>query len=152
VTNAVALGVRRGVPSRQRLPSAGQEILMRLNLLSRARSLALAGIAALALAVPGAAMAVPADSGPAPQAAPPTVQLTPSQLRAINGHQPVDPPAASQSSATTFQISEPDSAMSGWLIALIAAGGLLAALAAFGGVRVATHRSFVPHRHTGVGV
>jgi hypothetical protein len=117
----------------------------------RLRGSVLAAVAALALALPATSMARPADTGPAPQPAATTTQLTPGQLRAINGHQPLDPPAASQSPVTVAQLSAPDGGTSGWLIALLAAGGVVLALAAVGGLRVATHRPFLPGRQTHLG-
>ena len=140
------------------------------SILRRVPGLAAAG-AVLALTAATPALAVPADQGPvAPRATAGASsgtgqfrtsyqpvdrsKLTPSQLRAINGHQPLDPPAGSQTPAAVAPkpASPTSSGIPAWLIVLIAAGTALAGLAALGGTRVATHRTLVPHRRTRVGV
>ncbi|HSD75868.1 MAG TPA: hypothetical protein VLA98_00630 [Solirubrobacteraceae bacterium] len=138
------------------------------SILRRVPGLAAAG-AVLALTAATPALAVPADQGPvAPRATAGASsgtgqfrtsyqpvdrsKLTPSQLRAINGHQPLDPPAGSQTPAVTVEPVSTSSGISAWLIVLIAAGTALAGVAALGGTRVATHRTLVPHGRQRVGV
>ena len=92
------------------------------------------------------------SGGGAPRAgAADSPHLTPAQLRAIDGHEPVDapvvstqPPAATPLKASTSGSWSPDA----WMIVL--AGAAVAVLAA-GGLRLATHRPLLPARRTRVG-
>jgi hypothetical protein len=103
---------------------------------------ALAVTAALSLAAPPAALARPARDTPAP-----VPGLTPAQLRAIDGHQPLDPPPASPIEITP--VSAPATGGSGpdaWVLVAVP----LTVLCAAGAGRKITHRSLLPHRRARV--
>jgi hypothetical protein len=105
---------------------------------------ALAVTAAVSLAAPPAALARPARDTPAP-----VVGLTPAQLRAIDGHQPLDPPASSPVEITP--LSAPATGGEGpdaWLLVAVP----LTVIGAAGAARKITHRSLLPHRRARVSV
>jgi hypothetical protein len=104
----------------------------------------LAVTAALSLAAPSAALARPARDAPAH-----AIHLTPAQLRAIDGHQPLDPPASSPVEVTPVQA--PASGGDGPDALLLVAVPLTLLCAAAAGRKI-THRSLLPHRRPRVSV
>jgi hypothetical protein len=97
-------------------------------------------IAALAVAAPAA------QARPAGELAPATgPQLTQGQLHRVDGNQPV-----ALAPASPVEVAPVQAAPSGgtdstpWLLAAVP----FALLLAFGGVRMATHRTLIPHRHS----
>jgi len=99
---------------------------------------ALAVTATLSLAAPSAALARPARDAPAP-----VVRLTPAQLRAIDGHQPPDPPAASPVEVTSLQAPASDgNGVDAWVLVAVP----LTVIGAAAAGRKIMHRSLLPHR------
>jgi hypothetical protein len=103
---------------------------------------ALAVTAAVSLAAPPAALALPARDAPAP-----VVRLTPAQLRAIDGHQPPDPPAASPVEVTPLEAPGSDG-LDAWVLVAVP----LSVIGAAGAGRKLMHRSLLPHRRPRVSV
>jgi hypothetical protein len=82
----------------------------------------------------------------------PALHLTPSQLRAIDGHQPVDPPIVSARPPSATPLTAAGSGSStpnAWVLVLLGAG---VAVCAAVGFRLVTHRPVVPRRTSRIGV
>jgi hypothetical protein len=104
---------------------------------------AVAVTAAVSLAGPPAALARPARDAPAP-----VVRLTPAQLRAIDGHQPPDPPPASPVQATPLEAPVSGGGPDAWVLVAVP----LSVICAAGARRKIMHRSLLPHRRPRVTV
>jgi hypothetical protein len=123
-------------------------VLSKENAMQLLRSALVVACVVVLLGTAPAALAIPADQRRIPPRATPApvVHLTPSQLRAVDGHQPVDPPvvsapppAATPLKAAGSRVAVPEA----WVPMLAGA-----AVAVFGAVafRFAAHRPLVPRR------
>ena len=104
---------------------------------------AVAVTAALSLAAPSAALARPAQDSLAR-----VPGLTPAQLRAIDGHQPLDPPAASPVEITPLSAPASGGGPDAWVLVVVP----LTVIGAAGAGRKLMHRSVLPHRRARVSV